>query len=103
MVAPYSSVAFNPAGRRNRVGESRTMDRIEANPWICGGKPVIRGTRIMVRNILGMVAGGYSVDRIIPTCAAPEFVDPCTIVGKPCATTAAYWKRCLPTAVFCCR
>jgi len=44
---------------------SRNMDRIEVNPEICGGKPVIRGTRIMVRNILGMVAGGYTVDRIL--------------------------------------
>jgi uncharacterized protein (DUF433 family) len=41
------------------------MERIEINPAICSGKPVIRGTRIMVRNILGMVAGGYTTDRII--------------------------------------
>ncbi len=41
------------------------MSRIEVNPGICGGKPVISGTRIMVRNILGMVAGGYTVDRIL--------------------------------------
>ncbi len=41
------------------------MDRIEVNSDICGGKPVIRGTRIMVRNILGMVAGGYTVERIL--------------------------------------
>jgi uncharacterized protein (DUF433 family) len=41
------------------------MGRIEVNPAICSGKPVIRGTRIMVRNILGMVAGGYTVDRIL--------------------------------------
>jgi uncharacterized protein (DUF433 family) len=41
------------------------MDRIDVNPSICSGKPVVRGTRIMVRNILGMVAGGYSVDRIL--------------------------------------
>ena len=40
-------------------------DRIEINPTICGGKPVIRGTRIMVRNILGMVAGGYTIDKIV--------------------------------------
>lgn len=46
------------------------MERIEVNPGICGGKPVIRGTRIMLRNILGMVAGGYSVDRIVS--AYPE-------------------------------
>jgi uncharacterized protein (DUF433 family) len=41
------------------------MDRIEVNPEICSGKPVIRGTRIMVRNILGMAAGGYTVERIL--------------------------------------
>ena len=41
------------------------MERIEVNPAICSGKPVVRGTRIMVRNILGMVAGGYSTERII--------------------------------------
>ncbi len=40
-------------------------DRIEINPAICGGKPVIRGTRIMVRNILGMVAGGYDMDQVL--------------------------------------
>jgi uncharacterized protein (DUF433 family) len=43
----------------------QAMDRIEVNPAVCSGKPVIRGTRIMVRNILGMVAGGYTVDRIV--------------------------------------
>ena len=41
------------------------MDRIEVNPAICSGKPVIRGTRILVRNILGMIAGGYAVERIL--------------------------------------
>ena len=41
------------------------MERIEVNPAICSGKPVIRGTRIMVRNILGLVAGGYSTERIL--------------------------------------
>ncbi|MDZ4802462.1 MAG: DUF433 domain-containing protein [Bryobacteraceae bacterium] len=32
---------------------------------MCVGKPVIRGTRIMVRNILGMVAGGYTTERVL--------------------------------------
>jgi uncharacterized protein (DUF433 family) len=41
------------------------MDRIEINSAICSGKPVIQGTRIMVRNILGMLAGGYNVDRVL--------------------------------------
>jgi uncharacterized protein (DUF433 family) len=41
------------------------MEWIVSDPNICGGKPVVRGTRVMVRNILGMVAAGYDVDRIL--------------------------------------
>lgn len=41
------------------------MDRIEINPAVRSGKPVVRGTRIMVRNILGMVAGGYTTERVL--------------------------------------
>lgn len=43
---------------------------ITVDPQICGGKPCIRGTRIMLKNILGMVAGGYSIERILT--AYPE-------------------------------
>ena len=45
-------------------------DCIQVDHQICSGKPVIRGTRIMVRNILGMVAGGYTIDKIVT--AYPE-------------------------------
>ena len=45
-------------------------DRIKVDPSISGGKPCIRGTRIMVKNILGMLAGGYTIDRIVQ--AYPE-------------------------------
>ena len=41
------------------------MDRITVNPEICSGKPCIAGTRIMVKNILGMFAGGYTAERIL--------------------------------------
>ena len=41
------------------------VNRIEVNAAICSGKPVIRSTRIMVRNILGMVAGGYTVEKFL--------------------------------------
>lgn len=40
-------------------------ERIVVDRQICSGKPFIRGTRIMVKNILGMVAGGYKMDRIL--------------------------------------
>jgi uncharacterized protein (DUF433 family) len=45
-------------------------DHISVNPEICSGKPHIRGTRIMVKNILGMFAGGYTIERIVE--AYPE-------------------------------
>jgi uncharacterized protein (DUF433 family) len=45
-------------------------ERIVVDPQLCSGKPVIRGTRIMVKNLLGMVAGGYTMARILE--AYPE-------------------------------
>ena len=45
-------------------------ERIVLDPNICSGKPTIRGTRIMVNNILGMFAGGYSFNKILK--AYPE-------------------------------
>ncbi len=36
------------------------MDRITSDPQICGGRPVIRGLRMRVRDILDMLAGGAS-------------------------------------------
>lgn len=41
------------------------MERIEVRPDVCSGKPVVRGTRIMVSNILGMFAGGYDLQRVL--------------------------------------
>lgn len=40
-------------------------DRIEINPNILVGKPVIKGTRIPVTLILNLLAHGYTVDRVI--------------------------------------
>jgi len=38
---------------------------IEINPKICGGKPVIKGTRISVEFILELLANGWSYDEIL--------------------------------------
>ncbi|PTL35006.1 antitoxin [Candidatus Methylomirabilis limnetica] len=40
-------------------------DRISVDPKVCSGKPCIRGTRIMVKNILGMLAGGYTIEKVL--------------------------------------
>jgi uncharacterized protein (DUF433 family) len=39
--------------------------RIEVNPSILTGKPVIAGTRIPVYLILNLIASGYTYERII--------------------------------------
>ncbi len=36
------------------------LDRIELNPRVCGGKPVIKGTRIPVSIIISHLAEGES-------------------------------------------
>lgn len=40
-------------------------ERIEVNPKILGGKPVIRGTRIPVYLILELLSAGYDFKRIM--------------------------------------
>lgn len=41
------------------------MDRIELNPRVCNGKPVIKGTRIPVSVILDQIAEGESWDTLL--------------------------------------
>ena len=39
-------------------------DRIEVDPNRCHGKPVVAGTRVLVRTVLGALAGGDSAQRV---------------------------------------
>ena len=41
------------------------MARIEINPEVCNGRPVIRGTRITVDTVLGYLSAGDSVDDVL--------------------------------------
>ena len=40
-------------------------ERIELNPMVCHGKPVIKGTRVMVSTILGALAAGDTTEMIL--------------------------------------
>jgi len=40
-------------------------DRIEINPEVCHGKPVVRGTRVSVSQILGALSGGDSIEDVL--------------------------------------
>lgn len=39
-------------------------DRVVIDPGICHGKPVIRGTRMPVSQIVGSLAGGMSFEEV---------------------------------------
>ena len=41
------------------------MDRIELNPRVCNGKPVIKGTRIPISVILEQIAQGESWEALL--------------------------------------
>lgn len=39
--------------------------RVEINPAICGGRPIISGTRITVQTILEFLGAGDSIEEIL--------------------------------------
>jgi len=47
------------------MGASRPEDRIEVNPKVMLGKPVIRGTRITVQAIVEKLGAGASVEEVL--------------------------------------
>ncbi|MFB6274053.1 MAG: DUF433 domain-containing protein [Salinibacter sp.] len=42
----------------------KIADRVEADPEVCLGKPVIEGTRIPIHLILDLLAGGLTAEEI---------------------------------------
>jgi uncharacterized protein (DUF433 family) len=43
----------------------KTLDRITFNPGVMGGKPCIRGLRVTVGTIVGLIATGQSKKEIL--------------------------------------
>jgi len=45
--------------------ERKLLERITINPQIFGGKPIIRGRRLAVEHVLGMLAAGDNIETIL--------------------------------------
>jgi uncharacterized protein (DUF433 family) len=45
--------------------EDPLLQRITVNPGIFGGKPIIRGRRLAVEHVLGMLAAGDSIETLL--------------------------------------
>jgi uncharacterized protein (DUF433 family) len=47
------------------MSEAELLKRITINPGIYGGKPIIRGMRVAVEHVLGMLAAGSTAESIL--------------------------------------
>ncbi len=64
----------------------KTQERITLDPEVMGGKPCIRGLRITVGTILGLLASGHSEEEILSAYPYLERED------IPAALSYATWR-----------
>lgn len=64
--------------------EDTLLARITANPDIFGGKPIIRGHRLAVEHVLGMLAAGDTPEMILKGYAwlEPEDIRACLLYAR---------------------
>ncbi len=66
------------------MNETNLLTRIIVNPDIFGGKPIIRGKRLAVEHVLGMLAAGDSPEIILSgySWLEPEDVQACLLYAR---------------------
>lgn len=47
------------------MDEPNLLGRITYNPEIFGGKPIVRGKRVAVEHVLGMLAAGHTYESMV--------------------------------------
>jgi uncharacterized protein (DUF433 family) len=64
--------------------EDALLARITANPEIFGGKPIVRGRRLAVEHVLGMLAAGDTADTILKgyPWLEPEDIRACLVYAR---------------------
>ena len=65
-----ASVDLRVSGEGSMI-EEQLLERIQVNPEIFGGKPIIRGLRIAVEHVLGMLAAGDTPEAILEGVPSP--------------------------------
>ena len=63
------------------MNDTELLKRIEVNSQIFGGKPIVRGLRIAVEHILGMLAAGDTPEKILKEYPflEPEDIQACLL------------------------
>lgn len=79
--------------------EDDLLKRIEVNPRIFGGKPIIRGMRMAVEHILGMLAAGDTPEKILQEYPflEPEDLQACLLLAYRAMTGEQVHERIMVT------
>ena len=66
------------------MDEAKLLERITVNPEIFGGKPIIRGRRLAVEHILGMLAAGDTSETILEgySWLQPDDIRACLVYAR---------------------
>lgn len=66
------------------MDETKLLERITINPEIFGGKPIIRGRRMAVEHVLGMVAAGTTNETLLEEYPwlEPEDIQACLVFAR---------------------
>ncbi len=66
------------------MDEKKLLERITINPKIFGGKPIIRGRRLAVEHVLGMLAAGDTRETILEgyPWLEPEDIRACLVYAR---------------------
>ncbi len=66
------------------LNEQDLLDRISIVPGIFGGKPVVRGRRLAVEHVLGMLAAGDDRETILEgyPWLEPEDIQACLVYAR---------------------
>jgi uncharacterized protein (DUF433 family) len=66
------------------MDEKSLIARITVNPAIFGGKPIIRGHRLAVEHVLGMLAAGDATETILEgyPWLEPEDIQACLVYAR---------------------
>lgn len=57
------------------MSETKLLERITINPAIFGGKPIVRGRRLAVEHVLGMLAAGDTTESLLDAYPWLEYED----------------------------
>ncbi len=66
------------------MDELKLLERITVNPEIFGGKPIIRGRRLAVEHVLGMLGAGDNPETILEgyPWLEPEDIRACLVYAR---------------------